>query len=68
MKHRGANEKPKDFKKSMKNLLSFLLPYYKGIIIAIILAFVGAIFSIIGPDKIKEITNTIVSGLQIGID
>ena len=68
MKHGRNIEKPKDFKQSMKNILMFLTPFYKGIIVSIILAFIGSIFSIIGPDKIKEITNTIVLGLQTGID
>ena len=68
MKHGRNIEKPKDFKQSMKNILMFLSPFYKGIIVSIILAFIGSIFSIIGPDKIKEITNTIVLGLKTGID
>ena len=68
MRGKRNTEKPKDFKESMKNLLFFLKPYLIPIIISIILASVGSVFSIIGPDKIKEITNTIVSGLQTGIN
>ena len=64
----GTNEKPKDFKKALKNLISYLKPYLTPLIIAIIFALVGSIFSIIGPDKIKEITNLIVSGLASSID
>ena len=66
-RHR-APEKPKDFKKSLKELLLFLKPYSKWIILATFLAFIGSVFSIIGPDKIKEITNIIVSGLNSKID
>ena len=65
---RSENEKPKNFKESMKNLFFFAKPYLKVIILAIILATFGSILSIIGPDKIKAITNTIVIGLQTGID
>ena len=66
-RHRN-NEKPKDFKKSIKNIFSYLKPYYIYLILAIILSFVGSVFSIIGPDKIKEITNLIVTGLSSNID
>ena len=68
MRGKRNNEKPKDFKESMKNLLFFLKPYLIPIIISIILASIGSVFSIIGPDKIKEITNIIVSGLQTEIN
>ena len=68
MKHGRNNEKPQDFKQSMKYLISFLNPYRKEIIIAIILAFISSIISIIGPDKIKEVTNIIVSGMSSQID
>ena len=66
-RHRN-NEKPKDFKKSIKSLLFYLKPFYLYLIIATILAFIGSIFSIIGPDKIKEITNLIVIGISSNID
>ena len=61
---RNSVEKPKDFKKAMLNFMIILKPYRLLIIIAIILAFIGSIFSIIGPDKIKEITNIITIGLR----
>ena len=60
--------KPKDFKSALKNLLFFLKPYLSLIIISVTLATFASIFSIIGPDKIKEITNIIVVGLKFGID
>ena len=66
-RHR-KNEKPKDFKKSVKKLFIYLKPYYIYIIVATILALIGSIFSIIGPDKIKDITNLIVVGLRGKID
>ena len=66
-KHKNM-EKPKNFKKSILKLISYLKPYLVPIIISVLLAFVGSIFSIIGPDKIKEITNLIVVGLTSSID
>ncbi len=63
-----SNEKPKDFKKSMKELLKFCRPYLIPILIAIVLAVISSILSIIGPDKLRDITNTIMAGLRMGID
>ncbi len=65
---RNKVEKPKDFKASMKDLIFFLKPYLIPIIIAILLAGIGSLFSIIGPDKIKEITNIIIEGLSTTIN
>ncbi len=66
MRHgrRRNNEKPKNFKEAMKNLIFFLKPYLPMIIVAVILAGISSTFSIIGPDKIKDITNEIILGLQ----
>ncbi len=61
---RGAAEKPKNFKEAMKNLIFFLRPFLPMIITAVVLAGIGSTFSIIGPDKIKDITNEIIRGLQ----
>lgn len=66
---KGRNiEKPKDFKSAIKKLFFFLKPFLVPLIIAIVLASVASIFSIIGPDKIKEITNEIVIGISSGIN
>ena len=45
-------------------LTSYLKPYMPAIVIALLCATVGAVFSIIGPDYIKDITNKIASGLM----
>jgi len=63
-----SSEKAKDFKKSMLNLINYCKPYFKVIIIATILAMISAILSIIGPDKLKEITNLISNGLMTEIN
>ena len=62
------NEKPKDFNESLKKLLSSLKDYYLFILIALLLASFGSILSIIGPNKISDLTNIIVSGLSSNID
>ncbi len=62
------NDKAKDFKKSIKSLIVYCRPYLVPILVAIILAIVSSILSIIGPDKLRSITNTITEGLLSGID
>jgi len=61
-------EKPKDFKGSLKKLISYLKPYYKLIILSLILATISSVLTIIGPDNIKELTNEILNGLMTGIN
>lgn len=63
-----AGDKAKDFKGSFKKLIKYCKPLMPMIIIAIILAFLSSIFSIIGPDKLKDMTNTITEGLMGNID
>ena len=63
-----VHEKPKDFKKSMKKLLMWdkkLLPFY---ILAIIFAISGSICSIIGPNGLSNLTDTITEGVLTGIN
>lgn len=60
-----ANEKPKDFKKALLKLKKYLNPYMHLIIIAVILSALSSILSIVGPNKIKDLTNEIQQGLVI---
>ena len=62
------NDKVKDFKKSMKSLISYCKPYVIPVLISVVLAMVGSILSIIGPDKLRDITNIITNGILTGID
>ena len=65
---KGVPQKPTDFKKSILNLINYSKPFLIPIIIAIILAMISSILSIIGPDKLKDITNLITNGLLTGIN
>ena len=62
------DDKPKDFKASFKKLISYNKPFVVIVCIALILSMASSILSIIGPDKLKDMTNVIVSGLMTGID
>lgn len=64
----GAGEKAKDFKKSFASLIAYSRKYVPAIIIALILAVAGTIFSIIGPNKLQDMTDLITEGFMTGID
>ncbi|MBQ6687164.1 MAG: ABC transporter ATP-binding protein [Bacilli bacterium] len=61
-------EKPKDFKVAIQKLLKYNKSYVSLIIIALILSMISSILAIIGPDKLKDMTNVITKGLLTGID
>ena len=67
-KNINPQDKASDFKKAIVNLIKYCKPYYSLIFFAIMLAMISSICSIIGPDKLKDITNTITEGLVLGID
>lgn len=60
--------KPKNFKQSMLNIIHYIKQYYITVIIALVLSTASSIMMIIGPDKIREITDLISAGIQSGID
>ncbi|NCC15787.1 MAG: ABC transporter ATP-binding protein [Clostridia bacterium] len=56
-------EKPKNFKTTMTKLLSYCKKYFPVILIALVAAAAGTILQIIGPDKLKDLTNEVMKGL-----
>lgn len=67
-KMKNNTEKAKNSKKAFKNLLNFGKRYIGWIILAFVLASVSAVITIIGPNKIGDITNLIKDGLFTSID
>ena len=67
---RGGNptDKAKDFKGAMKRLFSELKPFRILVYIALILAVLGSIMSIIAPNKLSTLTDEISEGLVINTD
>lgn len=61
-------EKPKDFKKTWGKLLRYCGKYMPFLVGAMVLAMVGAVCSLIGPDKLKDLTNVIGEGMLGTID
>ena len=65
---RGAAEKPQDFNAVMGKLAHYSKRYLPAIIIALVLGAFGTVCQIVGPDKLKDITNEITKGLPAIVD
>lgn len=63
MPRQVINEKPKKFKKTLKEMTGYLKPYLPLILIAVVASVIATILQIIGPDKLKLITDEITKGL-----
>lgn len=66
--HGGMSEKPKNFTAAINNLVSFCKRYAVGLIAALVCAAVSSILTLLGPDKLKELTDLITGGFMTGID
>lgn len=65
--HGGMNlggEKAKDLIGTWKKLLKYASKYLVPMLVAIIAAIIGTILSLIGPDKLSDMTDEIISGIQ----
>jgi len=65
---RRSYEKAKDFKGSIIKVFTFHKKYIPFIILSLVLSTISSILAIIGPDKLKEITNIISVGLRDNVD
>lgn len=61
----GAGEKPKNLKSALKKMIKYLHHFVFLIVIALILASLSSVFSIIGPNKLSDLTDRISKGLII---
>ena len=61
----APGEKPKNLKTAIKKLISYLSGYKILILISIILSIFSSVLSIIGPDKLSDLTDEISNGLKI---
>ena len=68
MHNRRNMEKDLNFKEDILKLFNYIKRYLSLIIPALILAFICSVISIIGPDKLKDMTDTITAGIMTGID
>ena len=63
-----GGEKAKDLIGTWKKLFSYCNKYLAAIIVALVCAAAGTVLTLIGPDKLSEMTDTITAGLQSSID
>ncbi len=59
-----AGEKAKDFKGTVRKLLSYLSPYHIQIIIVLIFAALSTVFTILGPKILAKATDELANGLM----
>ena len=57
--HMQINQKAKNSKEASRQLIRYIKPYLPLIIISLVLAGVGSILTVLGPDKLKEITDSL---------
>ena len=62
------DDKPKNFKSSILSLLRYLKPWYAAIVISLLLSLASTVLTLIAPDKMADLTNSIAAGLYTGID
>lgn len=58
-----SNDKSNDFGKAISDLVAYCKKYSAAIITAVILAIAATILNLIGPDKLKDMTNMITEGM-----
>lgn len=64
----ASGEKAKDFKKTWGKLIAYCKPHLPAIITALVCAAIGSILTLVGPNKLSEITDLITNGMTTGID
>ena len=62
----GFAGKPNNFKKAWKRILAYMRPYLLVMVVASIMVIIGTVFTVIGPDKLSDITDLIKDGLYPG--
>lgn len=63
--NRGDFEKPKNLSLTVKKLFSYLKSFMPFIIIALVFAAASSVFSIIGPNKLRDLTDELSKGLVL---
>lgn len=65
---RRPAEKSKDFKGTRMKIIRYCKRYLAVIVVALICAVAGTILTILGPDKLSDLTKVITEGIATGID
>ena len=65
---RRPAEKSKDFKGTWMKIIRYCKRYLAVIVVALICAVAGTVLTILGPDKLSDLTKVITEGIATGID
>lgn len=65
---RGPAEKARDFKGTWKKLLHYCRRYLAVMMVALLCASVGTVLTLIGPDKLSELTDAVTQGVRPDTD
>lgn len=65
---KDMTNKKNNFSGNWKKLIAYSRKYMPIIIIALMASMIGSILTLVGPDKLSEITDLITSGIMTGID
>ena len=65
--NRGVPEKSRDFKGSLKRLFNSLNKWRYLLVVSLVLAMISAVLSLIAPNKLSDLTDTITLGIQPNI-
>lgn len=65
---RRPAEKSKDFKGTWMKIIRYCKRYLAVIVVALICAVAGTILTILGPDKLSDLTKVMTEGIATGID
>lgn len=63
-----VQEKSKDFKGSITRLIGNLKPWKCLMVLALVLAMISSILSLVAPDKLSDLTDTITAGISPKVD
>ena len=67
-KRKASAGRAKDFGASMRKLLRYCKKYTAAVAVGLALAVLGAVCTIIGPDRISDLTGVIEAGIFGAID
>ena len=65
--NKGVPEKSRDFKGSIKRLFNSLNKWRYLLVVSLVLAMISAVLSLIAPNKLSDLTDTITLGIQPNI-
>lgn len=66
--NQASGQKANNFKATWVKMLNYFRSYWTAGIIALMSAVIGTVLTLIGPDKLSELTDIVTAGIVTGID